>query len=311
MGAHPLTELDGLQVVPRDSTEKEAYSHDARASTVTLDQQPVHPIPVMQGPFEESITESMDRPETADESQDRDKDDAKTRRQRLLEDDEYSPSYNAQWKKKPGSKYHPLLKIVAQIAFGVHLLHQRLAKSDEEVVRILQNHVDEVDTFLERATEDFELALVDIKERINYLKLPLEHVNTFDLMLDNKKFRMSILEGNEKIETIMDRTARAMNDSLVDVANGLEATEELDRYLDRIGLSWTRGHPDLTAIYKAMRGNAEGWYGAFRSLQMKGNSLSVAIVQLGSILNEMSKRAGAASRRSIVSHRSLVSSLIC
>ncbi|KAH7036410.1 hypothetical protein B0J12DRAFT_744323 [Macrophomina phaseolina] len=262
-----------------------------------LDRAPVHPIACMQGAFEESIIEA----EEAEQEKVKPKrpGGAKARRQRMLEEEDYNESYNAQWRKKPSAKFHPLWKLVAQISFGVHLLNQQLAKSDEEVSRILKTHVQEVDQFLEKTTEDFELALADIQERINHLKLPLEHVNIFDIMLDDRQFRTSIIEGNEKIEKIVERTARAMNDSLVDVEKGIEATVELSRYLDRIGDSWAEGDEELMGIYMAMCGNSEGWLECLRNLQAKGNELGVALVQLGSILNEMTKRAGVASRRSI------------
>ncbi|KAK3061023.1 hypothetical protein LTS18_007186 [Coniosporium uncinatum] len=91
-----------------------------------------------------------------------------------------------------------------------------------------------------------------------------------------------------------------MNDSLVDLSTGIEATTELARYLDEVGDDWAKGNAELLGIYSAMRGNAEGWYRCFLTLQMKGNALGVALVQLGSILNEMTKRAGVASRRNVV-----------
>ncbi|KAF2086256.1 hypothetical protein K490DRAFT_44647 [Saccharata proteae CBS 121410] len=277
------------------------HEGDDESESPTIDRPPVHPIACMQGAFEESILESMEETDPTDENANTREQGAKARRQRLLEEDGCNGSYNSQWRKKPGAKYHPLWKLLAQISFGVHLLNQQLAKSDEEVARILKTHVQEVDQFLEKTTEDFDLAVADIQERINYLKLPLEHVNIFDIMLDDKQFRTSIVEGNEKIEKIVERTARAMNDSLVDVEKGVEAINELSRYLKRIGSQWTGGDEELLSIYTAMCGNSEGWLNCLKSLQEKGDSLGVALVQLGSILNEMSKRAGVASRRSIVS----------
>ena len=259
---------------------------------------PVHPIPSMQAPFEESIVES-EQMDVNPQMQAVPKLTAKARHDRLLSNKNYNDSYTAKWRKTPTSKWHPLNKIVAQIAFGIHLLHKQLAKSDEEVVKILQRHVDEVDNFIQNTGDDFDSALTDIRERINYLKLPLEHVNIFDIMLDDKQFRCQIVEGNEKIEQIVSRTAGLMNDLLTDVQQGLEATTDIAKYLDKIADSWPNGENSLT-IYNTMQANAEGWIDCFHTLQMKGNSLGVALVQLGSILNEMSKRAGLASRRSVV-----------
>lgn len=259
---------------------------------------PVHPIPAMQAPFEESIVES-EQMDTNPQMQAVPKLTAKARHERLLCNKNYNDSYTAKWRKAPTAKWHPLSKIIAQITFGVHLLHQQLAKSDEEVVKILQRHVDEVDNFIQNTGDDFDSALADICERIDYLKLPLEHVNIFDIMLDDKKFRGQIIEGNEKIEQIVSRTASLMNDLLTDVQKGLESTTDMAEYLDKIADSWPSRENSLT-IFNTMQANAEGWIDYFQTLQMKGNSLGVALVQLGSILNEMSKRAGLASRRSVV-----------
>jgi len=276
---------------------------DDDAGSEIVDRPPVHPIACMQGAFEESIMETMEgenRRDSASSTRSMDSLDAKARRQKLLES-EYTGPHASRGRKKPGAKFHKLWKLMAQISFGVHLLHQQLAKSDEEVVKIMQSHVDELDTFLEKTTEDFDLAMADIHERINYLKLPLEHVNIFDIMLDDKPFRTSIVEGNEKIERIVERTARHMTDALEDVNVGIEATAELAKYLDKLGEKWTDGDEDLKNIYEAMHANVEGWYSCLGSLQLKGNTLGGALVQLGGILNEMSKRAGVASRRSLVS----------
>ncbi|KAF2144581.1 uncharacterized protein K452DRAFT_296010 [Aplosporella prunicola CBS 121167] len=292
------------------STLGHGSSDDEYDEQPALDRAPVHPIACMQAAFEESIMESLEPVSESEEKRKHQQDkggggggSAKARRQRMLDEDEYNGSYTAQWRMKPSAKYHPLWKLVAQISFGVHLLNQQLAKSDEEVSNILKMHVQEVDVFLENTTEDFDLALADIQERINYLKLPLEHVNIFDIMLDDRQFRTSIVEGNEKIEKIVERTARAMNDALLDVEKGMEATEELSRYLQRIGGEWTDGDDELCGIYDAMCGNSEGWLECLQTLQTKGNDLGIALVQLGSILNEMTKRAGVASRRSIIAHR--------
>ncbi|KAL9072946.1 MAG: hypothetical protein Q9157_004918 [Trypethelium eluteriae] len=266
---------------------------------ITLDQPPVHPVAVMQGAFEESILESAEQDSSRTESK-QDKADPVTRRKRLLDGDERDNRNTSRWNQKPSAKFHPLWKLVAQITFGMHLLHQQLAKSDEEVVKILHTHVNEIDSFLEKSHEDFDLAMKDIAERIRYLKLPLEHIDVFDVMLDDKKFRTSILDGNEKIEAIVKRTARAMNDSLLDVKSGITATTELRKYLESLGYDWAHNNEDLTSTYHVMQENVEGWIRAFGDLQMKGNSLEVTMVRLGSIVNDMSKRAGIASRRNKV-----------
>ncbi|KAL8805421.1 MAG: hypothetical protein Q9182_001987 [Xanthomendoza sp. 2 TL-2023] len=261
---------------------------------------PVHPVPQMQGAFEESMMETLNESEDA-ESQDRmSMVDSVSRRKMLLEQEEYQRTVAGRWKQKPGEQFHPLWKLVAQISFGMHLLQQGLAKSDEEVIKILQTHVDEIDGFLERTTEDFDLAQGDIDERIRYLKLPLEHGSVFDTMLNDRNFRIAIVEGNEKIEHIIDRTAAAMNDSLKDVQKGLDATRELAKYLTRVDKQWDERTEEHDSVYLAMIGNTEGWTRAFLTLQSKGNGLRRALVQLGGIVAEMQRRAGAASRKNLV-----------
>ena len=261
---------------------------------------PVHPVPTMQGAFEESMKETMndEEPEVPDRYS---KADSVTRRKMLLEQNEYERTVAGRWKQKPGEKFHPLWKLVAQISFGMHLLQQGLAKSDEEVLKILQTHVDEVDGFLERTTEDFDLAQKDIDERIRYLKLPLDHGQVFDSMLANRDFRVAIVEGNEKIEHIIDRTAAAMNDALKDVQKGLDATRELAKYMTRVDKQWENRTEEHDAVYLAMIGNTEGWTRAFLTLQSKGGHLRKALCHLGTIVAEMQRRAGAASRKNLAS----------
>ena len=263
------------------------------------DAPPSHPVPTMQGAFEESMVETIndEEPDAPDQYSNAD---SVARRKMLLEQEQYERTVAGRWKQKAGEKFHPLWKLVAQISFGMHLLQQGLAKSDEEVLKILQTHVDEVDGFLERTTEDFDLAQGDINERIRYLKLPLEHGEVFDQMLSDRSFRVAIVEGNEKIEHIIDRTAAAMNDALKDVQKGLDATRELAKYMTRIDKQWEDRSEEHDSVYLAMIGNTEGWTRAFLTLQSKGGHLRKALVQLGTIVAEMQRRAGAASRKNLV-----------
>ncbi len=265
-----------------------------------MDKPPIHPVPTMQGAFEESMLETMNESEHPDPQDRYSKADSVSRRKMLLEQAEYERTVAGRWKQKPGEKFHPLWKLVAQISFGMHLLQQQLAKSDEEVIKILQTHVDDVDGFLERTTEDFDLAQGDIDERIRYLRLPLEHGQVFDQMLNDRNFRVAIVEGNEKIEHIIDRTAAAMNDALKDVQKGLDATRELAKYLTRVDKKWDDRTEEHESVYLAMIGNTEGWTRAFLTLQSKGNTLRKALLQLGTIVAEMQRRAGAASRKNLV-----------
>ena len=258
---------------------------------------PVHPVTEMQGPFEESMREALSEfdPNKLYHS------DASTRRKALLESPKYERTCAGLWKQKSGENYHPLWKLVAQISFGMHLLAQQMARSDDEVMKILQGHVDEMDKFLERTTEDFQLASEDIQDRIKCLRIPLEHVQVFESMLVDRAFRLSMVEGNEKIERIMERTGYYLQDTLKDIQKGLDSTHGLAKYLKELESGWDIHVEDLEAVYFAMVGNIEGWTRALLDLQLQGNSLGVHLVQLGGIASEMQRRVANASRKHVVS----------
>ena len=258
---------------------------------------PTHPVSCMQGAFEESILEmSEQRPDDRASP----KVDSATRRRILLEQRENEDTHAARWRKRPGERYHPLWKMVSQIAFGVHLLHVQMAKSEEDVLSILQKHVDEVDGFLERTTEDFSLAIEDIQERLRCLKLPLEHGDIFDVMLGDRAFRKQIVDGNEKIEHISLRTASALNDALRDVRHGLEATRELAKYIAKLDRQWQDRSEEQDEVFMAMSGNAEGWFRCLLGLQTKGQGLSALLAELTGVIAELQNRAGIASRKHLV-----------
>jgi hypothetical protein len=279
------------RVVDED-TMKETHSHV---------QVPTHPIPSMQAAFAESMRESS---EGTTSTAPRDTiGNANARRKHLLDQDITEPTHAARWQSKPGLRYHELWKLSAQISFGIYLLLNGIAKDDEQVMNILQGHVDEIDEFLETTLEDFDLAQQDVDERLKFLKLPLENISIFDAMLEDRNFRLQIVNGNERIEHVITRTATAMNDALKDVKQGLEACKEFSRYLaeeDEDPL-WKSERPDMLKVFNAMKGNVEGWHRAFVSLQTKGNHLGVGLVQLGSIVAEMDRRAGEVSRKKRVS----------
>ena len=262
---------------------------------------PRHPVPKMQGAFEESMMETMQEVPEDDFENQYSTADSISRRKILLEQDHYERVVAGKWKQKPGEKFHPLWKLVAQISFGMHLLSQGLAKSDEDVIKILQSHVDEIDGFLERTTADFDLAYEDILERIRCLRLPLEHGDVFDTMLEDRSFRIAIVEGNEKIEHIVNRTNVAMKDALKDVQKGLDGTRDLTRYLTQLQRTWLNRTEEHQAVYAAMIGNTEGWTRAFMNLQSKGSKLAYGLSELAGIISRIQTRAGIASRRNIVS----------
>jgi len=261
---------------------------------------PAHPIPSMQGAFAESMVEAAGS-STPSEKKSR-VGNAAARRMLLLDQDISEETHAARWRQKPGQRYHELWKLMAQISFGIYLLLNGIARDDEQVMNILQGHVDEVDEFLETTLEDFDLAQEDIDERLQLLRMPLENIHIFDGMLEDRNFRMQIVEGNEKIEHAITRTAAMMKDALKDVQQGLNACKEFTFYLaeEQEDGVWMDTRQDMQKVFDAMKGNVDGWYKAYVSLQTKGNRLGVALVQLGSIVAEMDRRAGEVSRNTRV-----------
>lgn len=283
------SESDDEEYLSAHDQEDESSDEDEPAAM----EPPRHPVPEMQAAFEESIRESTqedERPKSLDNG-------PEARRQKVLESGTYDDSWMTRWRQKPGARHHPLLKLMAQIVFGMHLLQQQAAKSDEEVVKILQTHVDEVDNFLEKTTEDFDLAIKDINERIHFLKLPMEHKEVFQTMLEDKQFRTQLLDGNDKIEKIIDRTTRAMAAAMLDVQKGKLATKELGLFLTGVKDQWPTDKEDLDAIYNAMEGNEQGWKHCLKELQKKGIELKDCLTQLATVIGEMSSLAAAASRK--------------
>ncbi|WPG97961.1 Hypothetical protein R9X50_00074400 [Acrodontium crateriforme] len=281
------------------SPHEDDHDHDNDslddAASGTMDP-PIHPVPSMQGAFEESIIESTD--EQDQPLKPPDDLNPEMRRRALLEAHRYDPSWKTRWKQRPSAIHHPLRKLMAQILFGMHLLQQNQAKSNDEVIRILQTHVDEVDTFLERTSEDFDCAIADIDERIHHLELPMAHLDVFKSMLEDKSFRSQLLSGNDKIDKIVDRTARAGYAALADVHQGIGANRELRTYLDRTQDLWPQDEPGIADVCNAMRGNEQGWMRYLNGLLVKGDTLNRSLIQLGTITGEMSRLAASVSRRS-------------
>ena len=287
---------------PKSEKRRELAQDDTMKQVVTVRNNiPRHPIPSMQDAFAESMQEASENPSNREP-----KHSAPVRRQILLDQDISEDTHATKWRQEPGQQYHQLWKLMAQISFGIYLLLNGIAKDDEQVMNILQGHVDEVDEFLETTLEDFDLAQDDIEERLKFLKLPLENIAIFDAMLEDRPFRLQIVNGNERIEHVIQRTAAAMKDSLKDVQQGLNACKEFTIYLaqEQETASWRFDRPDMEKVFDAMKGNVEGWYKAYVSLQTKGNYLGVALVQLGSIVAEMDRRAGEISRKTRVSFSS-------
>ncbi|KAL2166292.1 hypothetical protein VTG60DRAFT_2976 [Thermothelomyces hinnuleus] len=224
--------------------------------------------------------------------------DARARRDELLDQGRDDPPPTALWRCRPGQKTHELCRLIAQISFGVYLLLNGMANSQILVVSILQGHIDEVDEFLETTLEDMDLATRDMEERIKHLKLPMDNIGVFERMLEDRKFRMQILEGNQKIEHILARTQAALKQTTRDLAEGLAATREFTIYLaEQQHGSWRQERPDVIDIFDAMKGNTDGWFNAFMDLQAKGSTLNALMVRLTDMVSEMERRAGEVSRR--------------
>ncbi|KAK4195097.1 hypothetical protein QBC40DRAFT_24617 [Triangularia verruculosa] len=257
---------------------------------------PQHPIPSMQDAFAESLVEA-----TQGENSGKPKlrtGDAKARREELLDGEHSDPHPAALWRFRPGQQAHELWRLMAQISFGVYLLLKGMANSQILVVSILQGHIDEVDEFLETTLEDMDLAMKDVKLRIEHLKLPMDNIDVFERMLEDQNYRMTILEGNEKIEHILARTQVALKQTTQDLAEGLAATRDFTIYLaEQHHGPWRQERPDVIDIFDAMKGNTDGWFNAFMDLQHKGSALNALVVRLAGMVSEMDRRAGEVSRR--------------
>jgi hypothetical protein len=232
--------------------------------------------------------------------------DAKARRERLLNEDKSEGPPNRLWRFRPGQKCHELRKLMAQISFGVYLLINGMANSNAQVLSILQGHIDEVDEFLETALEDIRRASEDLNDRLDLLKLPMENMETFEQMLENRKFRLQIVEGNVNIEHILSRTSTAHSQTIRDISEGLRSTKQFSQYLvDNDKGRWRQQQPDVVDVFDAMKGNTEGWQNAFTALESQSTVLSGLLVRLSTIIVEIDKKAGEVSRRTRVSKSQL------
>lgn len=261
---------------------------------------PTHPIPSLQDAFAESVREVISG--TATQKTKLREFDAKTRRERLLEQSAEATPLDVPWRYRPGQQQHEVYKLIAQITFGVHLLLNGLAADETQVVSILQEHINEVDEFLEVTLEDFAQAHKDLSDRVAHLQLPMANRAAFEDMLEDREFRAQILAGNEKIEHILARTHAAMKQWDDDIDAGLRSSEVFIRWLnEQKNASWRREFPDLEKIFTAMQGNSDGWLSAFDDLNNQAQDLNGEIIKLMTIVAEMEKTAGEVSRKTWVS----------
>ncbi|KAI1104595.1 hypothetical protein F4804DRAFT_332132 [Jackrogersella minutella] len=294
------SEDDDLLPAPRKTREptrsnsrerEEALRQKAKDAAANI---PTHPIPAMQPAFAESLLEATNspaipKPKVRFAS-------ARERRNCLLDGEKGAKLYGELWRYRPGQRHHELWKLMAQISFGVYLLLNGIANSNEQVVTILQGHIDEVDEFLETTLEDVNLAIQDIRERIDFLKLPMENIDTFEQMLEDRNFRLQIVTGNEKIEHIISRTTTFLEAAVGDLNEGLAVTKQFAAYLgDQQDRPWRQQRPNVVEIYDAMRGNAQGWYKAFLELETTTSNLRAMLNKLDQMVAEMNYRAGEAS----------------
>lgn len=271
------------------------------APTSAAQNTPTHPIPSFQEAFAESLDEATngfpgDKPKLRERT-------AQGRREALIAQDRDEEPFDSKWRYRDAQKQHELTKLIAQISFGVYLLLNGMANSNAQVVNILQGHIDEVDEFLEVALEDLSQATNDLDGRIEHLKLPLANVQVFEQLLEDRNFRLEILEGNEKIDHVLSRTNAALKQWDGDIEAGLHSTAVFTNWLhDEENAAWRRERPDVADIFDAMKGNTEGWLTAFDEMSERVQDASNMVVRLSTIIGEMEKKAGEVSRRTWVSN---------
>lgn len=164
-------------------------------------------------------------------------------------------------------------------------------------MKILQTHVDEMDGFIQRTTEDFLIIHLDVRTRIQYLSLPLENLDVFDEMLGDRKFRLSLVTYNDQIEHAVDRFTLAITDALKDLRKGKEAVGAIWHYVRQLSSQGCFKSETLKAFYQAMLDNVEGWNIALTKLRRRGTALQKALGQLAFAVTEMQRRVGVASRK--------------
>jgi hypothetical protein len=266
---------------------------------------PTHPIRSMQEAFVESLIEVTNggvahKPKLRDG-------DADSRWTRLIAQSRDAAPPALRWRYRDGQSQHELWKLLAQISFGVYLLLNGMAKQDEHVVNILQGHVDEIDEFLEVAIEDFERADSDLTERLEYMRLPMEHIEVFERMLEDRNYRAELIENCELIEHILCRTNASLTQYKTDIDEGMRASKDFTIYLagQHDGLWKAVQTPErseiISSVYDAMKHNAEGWYNAFVELEVKATKLDALVSQLDDVITHVQKTAGEVSRRTWVS----------
>ncbi|THC95499.1 hypothetical protein EYZ11_005014 [Aspergillus tanneri] len=120
-------------------------------------------------------------------------------------------------------------------------------------------------------------------------------------MLDDRQFRLAMMNYNEKIEHAINRYTTTVSDTLKDIQKGKEAIGALWQFLGQLAKNNAPLSSKLVAVYNAMLANTEGWNIAFSKLHRKGVALESALSQLGLTITEMQRRVGVASRKEVIS----------
>jgi prefoldin subunit 5 len=191
---------------------------------------------------------------------------------------------------------------VSQIAFGVYLLLNGMANDNNQVINILQGHIDEVDEFLEVTLEDLSYSITDLESRIDHLRVPLANLQVFEEMLESRSYRVELLEGNEKLEHIIARSSAMIELWNKDVIAGKDCTESFTEWLSSLKESiWKNDNEDIVDIFHAMRGNGDGWLSAFIEMGSRVEDINKRVAELSGLTAEMEKKAGEVSRKTWVS----------
>jgi hypothetical protein len=134
-------------------------------------------------------------------------------------------------------KHHPLLKLVAQIIFGLQLLCHKQARSAAEAIRILEGHVKSIDHFLHRTREDVECANEIASKRIPHFQRELLQlsVNVKTASANSSdQTRKEMLEWETEIRDIVRKTTAFKNTILRDLETCQDVLMQLRDYLDSV-----------------------------------------------------------------------------
>ncbi|EFQ98906.1 hypothetical protein MGYG_01920 [Nannizzia gypsea CBS 118893] len=249
---------------------------------------PTHPIAHLQGPFEESILESIHGFNQRVLSPP----DAVTRRKQLLQNPKYQRSCSGKWQQRAGERYHPLWKIMAQVSFGIHLLATGSARSELESVQILRVHVAEIDGFVRRTMEDYQLAHEDLTARFDLLAVPLANLDVLDSMLGDESFKLFLIDCIGKINHVVRRSEIALQDSLKDLRKAAIAVRTVKDYLNIIPQHQHTWSPSFGGVYADMFQRVGLWLTSLSNLQAQGVRLVEFLVNLSSSISRLRLRIG-------------------